>query len=100
MDICGDANLLKIWRFIGILIDIARIAVPIILVVMGSLDFAKAVIASKEDDIKKSQGLFVKRLIAGVIVFFIPYVVRILLTLLEVSTSPCLECVINVSNCP
>ena len=99
MDICADANLMKIWRFIGVMLEIIRIAVPIILIIMGSLDFAKAVMAGKEDDIKKSQMAFVKRSIAAVIVFFVPFVVRILMDVLEVNTSPCLECIIDTKNC-
>ena len=100
MGICTDPNLLKIWRFIGILLDIVIIAVPIVLTVMGSLDFARAVIASKEDDIKKAQGTFIKRLISAAIIFFVPFVVKMLLGLLNVSISPCLDCVLNVSKCP
>jgi len=100
MDICSDSNLLKIWRFIGIMLEIVRIAVPIILIVMGSIDFMKAVMAGKEDEIKKNQSAFIKRIIAGVLVFFVPIVVRVFLDFLNVSTSPCLECIINVSKCP
>ena len=41
------------------------------------LDFAKAVIAQKEDDIKAGQAKFMKRLIAALIVFLIVTVVQL-----------------------
>lgn len=53
------------------IITIIKIAVPVILVVLGTIDLAKGIVADKEDEMKKGQKLFVKRLIAGVLVFFV-----------------------------
>ena len=53
------------------IITIIKIAVPIILVILGVIDLAKGILADKEDEMKKGQKLFVKRLIAGIIVFFV-----------------------------
>lgn len=99
MDVCSG-NMVKIWVFIGHLVTIVKIAVPILLIVMGSIDFMKAVMAGKEDEIKKSQGTFVKRAIAAVIVFFVPTVVGVMLSLLEqdsIKNNNCFICVTNPS---
>lgn len=56
---------------------IIQIFVPIALVIFGMLDLGKAVIAQKEDEIKKGQATFLKRLLAGVIVFFVVFIVKI-----------------------
>ena len=56
-----------------------KIGIPIILLVLGSLDFAQAVFASNEDGIKKAQGKFIKRLIIAVVIFLIPSVLQLLL---------------------
>ena len=61
--------------------------VTILLIIMGSLDLMKAVMAGKEDEIKKAQGTFVKRAIAAVIVFFIPLIVSIAMGLIEIETA-------------
>lgn len=98
MDICSG-EIMKIWKFIGTLLNIIKIAVPILLIVMGSIDFMKAVMAGKDDEIKKSQGTFVKRAIAAVIVFFVPTIVGILLSLINETKSSCLTCVLNTSTC-
>lgn len=61
-----------------------RIIVPILIILLGSLDFAKAVVASKADNMKKAQTDFIKRLIIGVAVFFVPVLVDIIMELAEI----------------
>ena len=62
---------------------------------------AKAVIASKEDEIKKAQMTFVKRLIAAVIVFFVVSLVQIVVRFVsgndENSIMGCFNCFVNGS---
>lgn len=58
-----------------------RVLVPIAIIVLGTIDFVKAVFASKEDEMKKAQSTFMKRLIIGIIIFFIPTVVNIVIYL-------------------
>lgn len=56
-----------------------RILVPLAVLALGIIDFAKAVFVSKEDDMKKTQQTFIKRLIVAVAIFFIPTFVNLLL---------------------
>ena len=58
-------------NFIANIIGIIKIFVPLLIIIMGSIDFAKAVMSQKEDEIKKSQTNFIQKLIAGVAVFFV-----------------------------
>ena len=62
---------------VSTIVMLIKIIVPILLIIFGMLDLAKAVIASKEDEIKKAQMTFVKRLIAAVIVFFVVSLVQL-----------------------
>lgn len=64
-------------NIVHLAVNIIKIAVPLILIIMGMLDLGKAVMASKEDEIKKAQTLFIKRIVAAVIVFFIVAVVQL-----------------------
>lgn len=79
-----------------------QIVVPIILVVLGLLDLFKAVTASKEDDIKKGQHMFIKRLISAVLVFFVFVVVKLIVSFAADGNSSqimdCAECFIK-NNC-
>ena len=78
---CEDLISDEIQDIINTCMMWVRILVPIALIVFGVLDFGKAVLASKEDDMKKAQATFTKRLIIGVIIFFIPTVVNIVIYL-------------------
>ncbi len=94
-----DTGLLSIFGFIGNIITIIKIAVPIILILMGSIDLTKAVMASKDDEIKKAQSTLLKRAIVGVIIFFIPSIVTLLMSMLNQSTdTQCLKCITSPNN--
>lgn len=77
------ASLLPLIRLIknGI-IPIIQIGIPIILIVLGMLDLGKAVVASKEDEIKAAQKLLIKRAIYAVAIFFVVLIVQLVFGLL------------------
>ena len=81
-NVCGaiDNNLTEL---IHTLIVIIKFGVPILLIIFGMLDIAKGVIASKEDEIKSGQHMFIKRLISAVLVFFVIAVVQLLIGLAD-----------------
>ena len=71
-------NLLPLIRLIknGI-IPLIQIGIPIILILLGMLDLGKAVVASKEDEIKAAQKLLVKRAIYALAIFFVVLIVQV-----------------------
>lgn len=71
----------KLAYIISLIIKLIQFGVPLLLIIFGMLDLGKAVIASKEDEIKKGQQMFIKRLIAAVIVFFVIAIVELVVTL-------------------
>lgn len=84
MSNCGGMDVPDIiLRLVHYVIIAIQIAVPIILIVMGMLDLGKAVMAGKEDEIKKNQTLFMKRIIAAVIVFLVVAAVQMVFGLLS-----------------
>lgn len=54
-----------------------KIIVPILVIILGMLDLGKAVIASKPDEMKKAQNTFIKRVLIGLVIFFVPVVLDI-----------------------
>ena len=60
-----------------------KIIVPALVIGFGTLDFAKAVIASREDDMKKAQKTFVKRVIIGITIYFVPLIMNIIMYLAD-----------------
>ena len=49
--------------------------IPIILILFGLIDLGKAVMAGKEDEMKKAQGTLIKRVIYAICVFFVVMIV-------------------------
>lgn len=63
-----------------------KIAVPIIVIVLGSLDFGKAVLLNDKDALQKAGITFVKRCIVAVAIFFIPTILNYILEWVDSST--------------
>ena len=70
-----------IGRAIHMIVVAIQVVVPILLIIWGMIDFAKAIIGQDEDKIKAGQKTFIKRLIAAVVVFLIVTIVQLAITL-------------------
>ena len=82
----------SIVDLIHMIILVLQIAVPILLVVFGMLDLMKAVIAQKEDEIKKGQQTFIKRLVAAIIFFFIIAIVKFAISAISKDNGDIISC--------
>ena len=80
-EICKERPMMAIMSITKLVLQVIRILVPIALIVLGSIDIGKAVVAGDEKKIKEAQKPFVKRIIAAVIVFLIPWLVDIIMGL-------------------
>lgn len=65
------------------IIPLIQIGIPIILIILGMLDLGKAVVASKEDEIKSAQKMLIKRCIYAVAIFFVVLIVQVVFGLLS-----------------
>lgn len=61
------------------LLNYIKVLGPTIAIALGSLDFAKAVVTSDDESVKKAQSRFAKRMIAAVLLFFVPTLTGLLL---------------------
>ena len=64
-----------VWQFIGWILFVFKIVIPILLILFGMIDLGKAVVSSDEKAIKTATTTLVKRAIAAVVIFFIPTIV-------------------------
>lgn len=90
----------KIPNVVSTIITVIKIVVPILLIIFGMLDLMKGIIASKEDEIKKGQQIFIKRLIAGALVFFVFTIVQLIISFVadaneKTNIMTCAQCFIN-----
>lgn len=66
---------------------IIQIGVPILLIIMGTIDLGKAVLSSDDKEIKGATGKLIKRAIAAVAVFFVATIVSLLMGMFASSGS-------------
>lgn len=89
----------KLAYIIALIIRLIQVVVPILLIVWGMLDLGKAVMAQKDDEIKKGQQTFIKRLIAAAIVFFIIVIVELVVGLVADDGKGISDCIKTVIDC-
>lgn len=82
INVCSGQSL-RAFQIIGYLIYVAKMVIPLLLVVLGSIDLAKGVIATNEKPNKDSLMAFVRRLIIAVVIFLIPTVLDFLLSFVD-----------------
>lgn len=66
-----------------------RIAVPILVLVLIGIDLLSAVTSGDEKNFKQAQSKIVKRLIIGVVIFFIPSLVNLVLSWIGIANGTC-----------
>ena len=60
-------------------IRIIQIAVPFVLIIFGSLDFFKAIVAGDEKEMKQKRKPFVQRVIAALVIILLPTLVNLIM---------------------
>ena len=91
-DLCAD--LAPALRIVGIVYKGIQIIVPIILIVVGMLDFAKAVTEKNEDKIKEAQKKLISKAIAAVCVFLVTVIVGVLMRVVgNQDYKDCMDCI-------
>lgn len=80
---CSNSGVSTLFSILGIGVVAIKIAIPIILIILGMLDMGKAVTSGKDDEIKKQLVAFLKRAIAAILVFFIPSIVGLIMQIIN-----------------
>lgn len=103
------ATTANIWQIVGYVLLVFKIVIPLLLIILGMLDLGKAVIASKDDEVKKAVTSLVKRAIAAVVIFLLPTIITFIMGVIsnfnETAKSDfdiCRKCISspNATECP
>ena len=86
LNICGD-DLIWVIKLLKIVIRVIQIAAPLALIIFGSLDFFKAIIAGDEKEMKAKRKPFIGRLIAAVVILLLPMLVKLVMKTVASSTN-------------
>lgn len=76
-----NGNYTDLHEFVQGLFTLIKIATPIIVIALSTFDYIKAIAASNADEMKKANSRTIKRLIVGLIIFFLPFILDILFEL-------------------
>ena len=97
---CSD--IIQTLKLVSISVMVVRICVPMFIIIMGTMDIYNTVTSGKSDDLKKNLITLGKRMAIGLIVFFIPTIIRLVVNGLGGNNSDyqvCVNCIDNPSNC-
>lgn len=79
-DILGGTNSETV-QILSTVVKIIRLGVPILIIILGIIDFMKILFSGEDKVFKESFNRFVKRLGIGVIIIFVPYLLQFLVRL-------------------
>lgn len=102
---CSGAS--SIVQVAGWVLLVFRIAIPLIIVILGAFDLGKAVTGSKDDDIKKSAKTLAIRIVAGICIYLVPALVLWIFSLVAgfksastaVDFEVCKTCLLTPNDC-
>lgn len=84
VDICSsNSGTLKVFQVIGYILYIIKILVPVIIIILGSIEFGKAAISKDEKSIMVAANSLANKFILGVLIFMIPTLLDALLSLVN-----------------
>ena len=73
---CVDTKYFPIFQLLKFIIVLIQIAVPFALIIWGSLDWFKALIAHDEKEMRMKRKPFISRVIAALIIFLLPFIIQ------------------------
>lgn len=80
------------WFLVKIL-NYLRLLGPLMVLVLSSLDFAKAILTSDDESLKKAQSSLITRLILAALLFVLPTLIEVLLDIFGFTSSD--VCIFN-----
>ena len=81
IDMCTNPYTLRVMYILGLALKIVCIIVPIIIIGTTILKTFNVIVSGKEDNLKELLPFFIKKIIAGLIVFLIPTIINFSISL-------------------
>ena len=80
---CEQNGVRMTFRVIGYVLFIAKILIPLLLIILGTIDFVKATLSSSDKAPQEALGAFARRIIIAIIIFLIPTILNLVLSLVD-----------------
>lgn len=81
LDTCSDLK--PVINLVKAVLGIIQFGIPIILILLGTIDLGKAVMSSDDKEVKAAQSRLIKRCIYAVAVFFVVLLVKLIMGLVS-----------------
>ena len=81
MNICSRPDVLEVMYILNIIVSIAKVIVPIIIIITGMISFFKVV--TSDNDYKDAAQVLITKVIVGAFVFFVPSFVYAVISLVD-----------------
>ena len=78
LSLCDNGDVLSVFRIVNIVIMIIKIAVPILLIVIGMITLMKTINVGNDDLLVKAKKQLVNNCIAAIVIFLIPTLVNVI----------------------
>ena len=99
-----NPGVMRAFKAGGVALVALKIIIPILLIILGTIDFAQAVISSDDKQISKSLMKLAQRVIAGIVIFLVPTLIEYIFDLVDSTATnkykACYECLLDVNKCP
>ncbi|MGN1378780.1 MAG: hypothetical protein ACI4XR_00035 [Bacilli bacterium] len=101
---CSDENVMKVLELFSVLFVILKIAIPIIIIILGIVSLAKVIISDDQSMLSKTISSLVMKIILGIFIFFLPTLISTIIGYIDDADNvtseyrACTECLLN-SNC-
>ncbi len=102
---CEDENIVKVFTFLGYIVLIAKILVPILIIALATFDLYRAVVSNEDEELGNQIKVVIRRIITGILIFLIPTIVKIGMSFVnnwkdvEHDYEKCLTCVLEPGSC-
>ena len=77
----GDVEFTELGKFMNDLFALIKIATPVLVIALSTIDYVKAIASSNADEMKRANSRTVKRLVIGLIIFVLPFLLEVLFRL-------------------
>lgn len=94
-----DNNIMGLIKLLGIFFKIFLIIIPFVIIVFGIFDLYKAVVNQGDKSLNKSIVKLVYRVIAGLLIFFLPSLVFLVFKTVGYEKNDYVNCFLDVSTC-
>ena len=94
---CEDGDILNTIRITLIVLDVIKNLLAVIVIIMGIKDFMGASINGKEESAKDAWKMLVRRIIAALVVFFLPTIMEAGIKAIDVNIYAYHECIVKAT---